>query len=114
MVEDNWLHYRYAGLAADTDHKFQDFKHLADVKEYMSEVDAKTSRLLGKITSGDFQKPVKRRLPNGTAEVYRLEQVLYHVPIEIIYHYGEIFAEFWKMNVHAPYYSYLAYSNEAK
>jgi hypothetical protein len=31
---------------------------------------------------------------------------------ENYYHYGEIFAEFWKMNVDAPYYSYLAYAKE--
>ena len=114
MVEDNWLHYRYPGLGSGTSNKFEDFKHLPDVKRYMAEVDAKTSKLFGKITSADLQKPVKRPRPDGTAEVFSLERVLYHVPIEIVYHYGEIFAEFWKMNTDAPYYSYLAYSNETR
>jgi len=112
MVEDNWLHYRFPGLGAGTDRKFQDFKNIADVKRYMSEVDVKTSKLFEKLTEGDLRKQVKRPLPNGGAAVYSLAQVLYHVPIEVIYHYGEIFAEFWKMNIDAPYYSYLDYSKQ--
>lgn len=112
MVEDNWLHYRYAGLGAGTDRKFQEFKNITDVKSYMSEVDDKTAKLFQKLAEADLQKPVKRPLPNGGVTVYSLENVLYHVPIEIIYHYGEIFAEFWKMNIDAPYYSYLGYSEQ--
>jgi hypothetical protein len=112
MVEDNWLHYRFAGLGPGTSHKFEDFKNVEDVKKYMAEVDAKTAGLFGKITEEDLRKTFKRSLPNGEEEVLELEHVLYHIPFEIIYHYGEIFAEFWKMNVDAPYYSYLAYAKE--
>jgi len=112
MVEDNWLHYRFAGLGSGTSQKFQDFKNIKDVKKYIAEVDAKTAKLFGTITNQDLRKTFKRSLPNGKEEVLMLEHVLYHVPIEIIYHYGEIFAEFWKMNVDAPYHSYLAYSKE--
>jgi len=112
MVEDNWLHYRFPGLGTGTDRKFQDFKNITDVKSYMSEVDDKTAKLFQKLAEADLQKPVKRPLPNGGVTVYSLENVLYHVPIEIIYHYGEIFAEFWKMNIDAPYYSYLGYSEQ--
>ena len=110
MVEDNWLHYRYAGLGPNTKHTFQDFKSLADVRPYMNEVDTKTAKLFSNISPSDFKKQVKRTSADGTTQVYTLEQILYHIPIEVIYHYGEIFAEFWKMNIDAPYYSYLAYS----
>ena len=112
MVEDNWLHYRFAGLGPNTSRNFQDFKNIEDVKKYMAEVDAKTAGLFVKITDQDMRKTFRRSLPNGKEEVLQLEQVLYHIPLEIIYHYGEIFAEFWKMKVDAPYYSYLAYSKE--
>lgn len=112
MVEDNWLHYRFPGLGAGTSRKYEDFKDIADVRSYMLEVDEKTSKLFARITSTDLPKQVKRPLPNGQFRIYTLEQVLYHIPIEVTYHYGEIFAEFWKMNLDAPYYSYLDYAKE--
>jgi len=112
IVEDNWLHYRFAGLGAATSRKFQDFTSMEDVKNYMEEVDAKTAELFRRITNEDLRKTYKRTRPNGKEEVLSLEEVLYYMPFEIIYHYGEIFAEFWKMNVEAPYYSYLTYLKE--
>jgi uncharacterized damage-inducible protein DinB len=112
MVEDNWLHYRYAGLGAGTSRKFEDFMNIEDVKKYMAEVDDKTAKLFSKTTSQDLRKTFKRTQLDGKEEVLELEQVLYHIPFEVIYHYGEIFAEFWKMNIDAPYYSFLAYLRE--
>lgn len=112
MVEDNWLHHRAAGIGTGTSRKPEDFKNLQDVKEYVSEVDAKTERLFGRMTEKDLRKEVKRTTQDGKVETFSLEQILYHIPIEIIYHFGEIFAEFWKMNFDAPYYSYLSYSRD--
>lgn len=114
MVEDNWLHYRAAGIGAGTSLKPEDFKSPADVKKYIAEVDSKTDKLFGRMTENELRKDVKRTTQDGKVETYSLEQILYHVPIEIIYHFGEIFAEFWKMNIDAPYYSYLAYSRDKK
>ncbi len=112
MNEDTWLHYRASGLGNYTDRKLEDFKDLEDIKEYIAEVDEKTSRLFSGMTDRDLQKDVKRLGRDGREYVYRLEQVLYHLPIETIHHFGEIFGEFWKMGLIAPYYSYLAYSRE--
>jgi uncharacterized damage-inducible protein DinB len=111
IVEDNWPHYRAAGLGESTQ-KVEDFRNLQEIMKYITEVDTKTTRLFNTITSNDLKKRVKRPLPDGKEIVYPLDDVLYHIPIEIIHHYGEIFAEFWKTNINAPYYSYLAYSKE--
>jgi uncharacterized damage-inducible protein DinB len=112
MVEDNWLHYRAAGLGSGTSLKPEDFKNLQDVKKYIVEVDSKTAKLFSGMTEKDLGKEVRRTSREGKEEVFTLEQILYHVPIEIIHHFGEIFAEFWKMDIDAPYYSYLAYSKD--
>jgi uncharacterized damage-inducible protein DinB len=110
LVEDNWLHYRAAGLHKEAQVKFEDFRTLSDVKNYMEEVDRKTQQFFSKLKPEDLKSVVTRRYPDGRVAQYTLESVLYHVPIEVIHHYGEIFAEFWKMNIDAPYYSYLEFS----
>jgi uncharacterized damage-inducible protein DinB len=108
IVEDNWLHYRTAGLGEITK-RIEDFRNLQEIIEYMTEVDTKTTKFLNTITSDDLKKLVKRTKPDGEEIMYPLGDVLYHIPIEMIHHYGEIFAELWKMNNNAPYYSYLDY-----
>jgi len=114
IVEDNWLHYRAAGIGTGTSLETEDFKNLAEVKRYIAEVDSKTDTMFSKMAEKDLQREVKRTTQDGKVETYSLEQILCHVPIEITYHFGEIFAEFWKMDVDAPYYSYLAYSRDKK
>jgi uncharacterized damage-inducible protein DinB len=114
MNEDTWLHYRRAGLGNSTTRKFEEFTSMGDIKKYIIEVDGKTNRLFAQITEDDLRRPVKRIARDGTEESFELEQVLYQLPIEAIYHFGEIFAEFWKMNLQAPYYPYLAYSREGR
>lgn len=109
MLEDSWLHYRAAGIPG-TGLKHEDFQDLRAIRRYIDEVDAKTALLFARITGSDMSREVRRPHPDGTENVYTLEQVLYHIPIEVIHHYGEIFAELWKMNLEAPYYSYLEYS----
>ncbi len=114
MVEDNWLHYRAAGIPEGGKIKFDDFKNLVDIKRYISEVDAKTEKMFSKMTDQDLARDVKRTTQEGKVETIKLEHILYHIPIEIIHHFGEIFAEFWKMNIDAPYYSYLTHMKDRR
>ena len=110
MVEDIWLHYRAAGKPGGVSRRLEEFKDLQDIKEYMGEVDAKTAALLDRTAEADLRREVKFTRGDGKEESYTLEEILCHVPVEVIHHYGEIFAELWKMGISAPYYSYLAYS----
>lgn len=115
MNEDIWLHQRLAGIKGEKldwqarRARLEKFQNLEDVKRYMAEVDHKTARLFKGMTDQDLRKLVKDSKPG---EVYRLEDILYQIPVETIYHFGEIFAELWKMNLEPPYYSYLAYSKD--
>ena len=111
IVEDNWLHYRTVGLGEITK-RVEDFRNLQEIIEYMNEVDTKTNKFFKTITTNDFKKLVKRTKSDGEEIMYLLGDVLYHIPIEMIHHYGEIFAELWKINNNAPYYSYLEYAGK--
>lgn len=108
-VENNWLHHSYRGLPNPI-FKPESYPDLASIRRFAAEVDQRTVLLFGELRPDDLKKPVTRRQSDGKEITYSLEKVLYHIPIEVIHHYGEIFAEFWKMNVDAPYLSYLRYS----
>jgi uncharacterized damage-inducible protein DinB len=111
IVEDVWLHYRPNGVTMSSQIKREDIKNLQDVKRYVAEVDAKTVMLFQQLTDQELKREFKviRPRPGGRESVERLGVILYHVPIEVIHHYGEIFAEFWKMGIDAPYYAYPRY-----
>ena len=108
-VENNWLHYSYRGLE-NPSFKPEIYPDIQSAKRYMSEVDQKTDSLFKELRPEDLGKWVSRKQSDGRVVNYRLENVLYHIPIEVIHHYGEIFAEFWKMDMEAPYISYGRYS----
>lgn len=108
-VEDSWLHYSYHGRPKP-EFTPQNFKDIEQVKLRMSEVDSKTRDLFSKLTPQELRKPVTRRMMDGREMTQPMENVLYHIPIEVIHHYGEIFAEFWKANMNAPYTSYLRFA----
>jgi uncharacterized damage-inducible protein DinB len=112
MNEDSWLHYRASGLGNRTERRFEEFNNLEEVQEYIAEIDEKTSKLFSGITDQDLQRDIWRQRRGGREESYKLKQVLYQLPIETIHHFGEIFGEFWKMGLEAPYYSYLDYSRD--
>lgn len=112
MVEDIWLHYRIAGVEASLPHSPEDFMTLNEIKDYMDDVDAKTQHFLDTLDDDMLQRDLTVSRPSGRSSVDKIINILYHIPIEIIHHYGEIFAELWKMNVIAPYYSYLDYARE--
>jgi uncharacterized damage-inducible protein DinB len=109
VVEHNWLHRAYRGLP-NLDTKPEDFETLDEIKKFMSETDEKTATLFKEITRADLEKTVHRKLSTGQEITRPLEVILYHVPIEVIHHYGEIFGEFWKMNIDAPYLPYIRYA----
>lgn len=77
----------------------EDLEDLKTIRRYIDEVDRKTDLLFARMTDRDLSREVRRPRSDGSENVYTLEQVLYHIPIEIIHPYGEIFAELWKMDL---------------
>lgn len=112
-VEDNWLHYVPKKLLLNRPN-WEDFKDIASIRRRASEVDEKTRNLFKEIRPIDLATVTTRQYPDGTSSTQTMEQILNHVPLEVIHHYGEIFAEFWKINEKAPYYSFLKFQTEAK
>lgn len=112
IVEDTWLHYRITGRGMSSPRVPEDFMTLNEITQYMADVDAKTQSFLDSVTTEFLQRDLQVARPSGRRSVDKIINILYHIPIEIIHHYGEIFAVLWKLNIIAPYYSYLDYTRE--
>ncbi len=106
IAEDNWLHHIAVGESWSR-LRAEDFTSLDEIKEFIKRVDAKTDKLLSETTEQDLQREIRIVGTNEMEQSYELGDILYQVPIQAIYHFGEILAEFWMMNLEAPYYSYL-------
>ena len=107
--EDTLLHFRLQGIQPP-DFRFSDYKDIEAVKSYIAEVDRKTSELLARMDEGELKREVRVKRRDGSENVFTVEDALYQVPFESIHHYGEIFAEFWRMDVDAPYLSFMNYA----
>ena len=79
------------GLGIGTSIKLEGFKNLSDVKWYAAEVDAKTVALFEKLTNNDLERQFKWIRPDGSESVACVGDMLYHVPLEILHHYVELF-----------------------
>ncbi len=114
IVEDTWLHYRITEGETVSPCRPEDFTTLNEIKQYMADVDAKTQSFLDSVTAEILQRDLRVTRPSGRSSVDKIINILYHIPIEVIHHYGEIFAVLWKQNIIAPYYSYLDYTRELR
>jgi uncharacterized damage-inducible protein DinB len=85
---------------------------LNEITQYMADIDAKTQSFMDSVTTELLQRDLHVARPSGRRSEDKIINILYHIPIEIIHHYGEIFAVLWQMNIIAPYYSYLDYTRE--
>ncbi|XHH09596.1 MAG: DinB family protein [Candidatus Bathyarchaeia archaeon] len=113
LVEDRWINYAIPGrISLWVDPVFDDFKDMESLIKYSKMVEEKTKSFLQNLSPQDLIFEVK--VPWGEKPYVRLkvEDLLAHMVLEDMIHYGELSALLWQMGQEAPYKAYWRYKHQ--
>jgi uncharacterized damage-inducible protein DinB len=113
LVEDRWVNYiipdRF-GLWVDP--VFDQFKDLESLKKYALIVEEKTQNYLQTLIPQELNREIEVPWGEKPYPRLRVEDVLTHIVMEVMVHYGELSALLWQMGEEAPYRAYWRYKHQ--
>jgi uncharacterized damage-inducible protein DinB len=113
LVEDRWINYVIPErMALWVDPVFEDFKDFESLKKYVLHVEEKTNEYLQKITFNELNREMAVPWGEKPYVHLRVEDILTHMVLEDMMHYGELSALLWQMGEEAPYRAYWRYKNQ--
>lgn len=112
LVEDRWINYIIPGRFKDwVDLDFGSFKDINSIVMYVERVKQKTETYLEKLSAEELNRQIVVPWGNKPYAQLSVENVLTHMVIEDMIHYGELSAALWQMGLEAPYMGYWRYKN---
>jgi uncharacterized damage-inducible protein DinB len=109
-AEDRLINYAIPGRVKDWVSRNPDeFQDLDSVRKRVKEVESKTKAYLSKITSGELERNVEFSRPNTPSMVVRIDDVLIHLALENVHHFGELIALLWQIDIEPPHMGWIAY-----
>jgi uncharacterized damage-inducible protein DinB len=115
LVEDRWINYIIPGRFSEwVDPDFDSFTDMESLKNYMQKVHNNTEKYLSTLSTQELYRQIE--VPWGDKPYIKLkiEDVLTHMVMEDMVHYGELSAAFWQMNLEAPYRAFWRYQSLKK
>jgi uncharacterized damage-inducible protein DinB len=110
FVEDRWINYILPGRFEEwITPPFDDFVDFDALERYVRRVHRHTNDYLAKLTPEDLRREVV--IPWGDTPDTRItvDTVLGQLVVEDLYHYGELTALLWQMDVEVPYLAWWRY-----
>lgn len=112
-AEDRLINYVIPGRVKDWVSRNPDeFKDLDSVRKRAREVEAKTKAYLSKMAPGELERKVEFSRPNTPSMMVRIDDILIHLALENVHHFGELIALFWQMDVEPPHMGWIAYTQK--
>ena len=109
-AEDRMVNYVVRGRLKDwVSRSPDDFKDIASVQKRMKEVESKTNAYIAKMTLAELEGRVEYSRPGMPPLTVRVEDILIHVALESIHHFGELIAILWQIDVEPPHMGWIAY-----
>ena len=109
-AEDRMVNYAIPGHLKDwVSRSPEDFQDMASVRKRMKEVESKTNAYVAKITPAELGRKVDYSRPGMPPLTVRVEDILIHVALESIHHFGELIALLWQIDVEPPHMGWIAY-----
>jgi uncharacterized damage-inducible protein DinB len=112
LVEDRWINYVIPDrFNLWVDPVFDSFKDVNSLKNYAFDVEQKTKRYLQNLTPAELDRLMVVPWGEKPYPRLRVEDVLTHMVMEDMVHYGELSALLWQMGQEAPYRAYWRYKH---
>lgn len=112
-VEDRWINYIIPGRFREwVDPDFNAFADAASLSSYMQQVHAKTEVYLSKLDDSELNRLIMVPWGEKPYPELKAEDVLTHMVMEDMVHYGELSAAFWQMGLEAPYKAFWRFKHQ--
>jgi uncharacterized damage-inducible protein DinB len=109
-AEDRMVNYAIQGRLKNwVSRSPDDFQDIASVRKRVKEVESKTNAYVAKITPAELERKVEYSRPGMPPLTVRVEDILVHVALESIHHFGELIALLWQIDVEPPHMGWIAY-----
>ena len=114
-VEDRTINYVIPGRTKDwVSLSPEEFRDMGSIKRRIQEVESKTNAYLAKITPDELDRKVEYPMWGKPPVSVRVEDILVHVVLESIHHFGELIALLWQMDVEPPHMGWITYVQDTK
>jgi len=109
-AEDRMVNYVIPGRTREWVSRSPDeFNDVASIRKRLEEVESKTKTYLAKMTTAGLERKVEvSRIGMPPVQV-RVEDILIHVALECIHHFGELIALMWQIDIEPPHMGWIAY-----
>lgn len=109
-AEDRMVNYVIPGRVKDWVSRSPDeFQDMASVRKRAKEVESKTKAYVARITPAELERKVEYSRPGMPPVPVRVEDILVHVVLEDIHHFGELIALLWQIDVEPPHMGWIGY-----
>jgi uncharacterized damage-inducible protein DinB len=109
-AEDRMVNYVIPGRLKDwVSRSPDDFQDMASIRKRVREVESKTSVYVAKMTPAELERKVQYSRPGMPPLTVRVEDILVHVVLENVHHFGELIALLWQIDVEPPHMGWIAY-----
>jgi uncharacterized damage-inducible protein DinB len=109
-AEDRMVNYVIPGRVKDwVSRSPDDFQDTASIRRRVKEVESKTNVYVAQITPAELERKVEYLRPGMPPLTVRVEDILIHVVLENIHHFGELIALLWQIDVEPPHMGWITY-----
>jgi uncharacterized damage-inducible protein DinB len=113
--EDMMINYVIPGRVKDWVRRNpEEFSNMDSIKKHVREVESKTTAYAAKMKPAELERKVEVARPGTPPTSVRVEDILTHVVIENVHHFGELIALFWQIDIEPPHLGWITYIQKAK
>ena len=91
---------------------FEKFSNMESIRRQMEEVEAKTKKCLLSLKEKNLVEQYEWTRPDGSTTRGTGEDIIIHMALEQIHHFGELICLLWQMNVTPPHLGWLQYLSD--